>query len=136
MKNKIIICFAILSFAVIANENIIKNGDFENNYENWKGSKGVVVQQTFGLKKAMKDESNHVLKLTPSSNREYIISQKIKVNPGVKNLLVSFKAKNNSDFKLNKSRSAFRIRIKGMFQITLKKYFTLCATPFGVDYCV
>ncbi len=112
MKRIIVLGVTMLSFAAIAQDNIIRDGDFENGYENWKGSKGIVVQQNFGLKKATKDESNHVLKITPGSTREYIISRKIKVNPGVKSLLVSFKARNNSDFKLNKSRSAFKMRIK------------------------
>ena len=39
-------------------------------------------------------------------------------------------------FYFFKIKIIIKIVIIGMFQITLKKYFTLCATPFGVDDCV
>ncbi len=52
------------------------------------------------------------------------------------NEIAELALKNLSDNNTLSPDLVFKSPCFGMFQITLKKYLTLCATPFGVDCCV
>ncbi len=59
IKNSVVCLLFVMSFALVANGNIIKNGDFENGLENWEQSFKAalsVIKPNYGLKKSDSNE--------------------------------------------------------------------------------